>query len=250
MEIDRSCLSLIGHEGFLSWNPVGLDVLEAWCAGLGLGEESHLLDVGCGRAELMIRLLEQRGGQGLGVDPNPAALAIARAEAERRLPAGRVAWAEGKFDHEQVEQASMDLAICLGSTQAFDGFESALWILRERIKPGGHLLLGEGFWRREPAQEYLDFLQCQVGDLHSHLVNVRLAEEAGLEVLQAHEATEDEWTAYEDVYHAQIVAWCEANPDDPDAPGFRAHIEAWRAAYLSWGRTTLGFGVYLLKRPE
>ncbi|MBC8328972.1 MAG: class I SAM-dependent methyltransferase [Planctomycetes bacterium] len=250
MDFDRQRLSLIGHEGFLYWNPVSADVLDEWSRDLPLDANSLVLDVGCGRAELLVRLVAAFGCRGVGVDPNPYAIEIARAEAARRVPEDRIELLQERFETDAVPQASQDLAICLGSTQAFDGFESALWILRERVRPGGLLLLGEGFWRREPAKEYLEFLGCGVGDLHSHLVNLRLAEESGLEVLRARETTEAEWSAYEDRYSQNLLNWTEEHPDDPDAPGFRAHIEGWRQAYLEWGRSTLGFGIYLLQRPE
>ncbi len=250
MAIDRLRLTALGHEGFPFWNPVSADVLDEWCRDLPLGADSLALDVGCGRAELLIRLIETFGCRGVGIDPNPRAIAIAREEAGRRLPADRLELLEEGFEDDAVPLNSQDLVACVGSTQAFDGFESALWILRERVRPGGLLLIGEGFWRREPPQEYLEFLDCGVGDLHSHLVNLRLAEEAGLEILRARETTEEEWSAYEDGYHRNLVDWARSHPEDPDAPAFLSHIDAWRQAYLKWGRTTLGFGLYLLQRPE
>jgi hypothetical protein len=42
--------------------------------------------------------------------------------------------------------------------------------------------------------------------------------------------------------------WLDAHPDDPDAPAFRARIEAWSAAYARWGRETMGFVTLVLAR--
>ncbi|RMH03312.1 MAG: class I SAM-dependent methyltransferase [Planctomycetota bacterium] len=250
MDLDRQFRTRIGHTGMLSWNPVPLETLEEWCGGLPLGSESRILDVGCGRAELLHRLAARFGCRGLGVDPDREALALAREAAERLGTGDRVALIEAPFRPEVVTDASQDLALCLGSTQAFDGLETALWVLRERVRPGGHLLIGEGFWRREPAPEYLELLGCEVGDLHSHLVNLRLAEEAGLEVARAREATDEEWREYEDRVHANLIRWCDEHADDPRAADLRGHTERWRRGWEIHGRTTLGFGLYLLRRPS
>jgi SAM-dependent methyltransferase len=249
MTLDRRLLSTVGHDGMAFWNPVPEQVLEDFCSDLPLAADSRVLDVGCGRAELLIRLTEGHRCHSLGLDPNPLALELARAEAARRVPGAALELRESPFQPGLLTPASLDLAICLGATQAFDGFEGALWTLRELVKPGGHLLVGEGYWRREPEPAYLEVLGCGVGDLHSHLVNVRLAEEAGLEVLRAHETAEADWDAYEDRYEANILGWCEEHADDPAAGPLREHIERWAAASREWGRTTLGFGLYLLGRP-
>lgn len=249
MALDRCKLTRIGHGDLPYWNPLAPEVLEHWTAGLGLGPDHRVLDVGCGRGELLIRLVERFGCAGVGVDPHPEALVLARAEAARRIPGGRLELRAGGFDPQEFEPASFELGVCVGATQAFEGFETGLWSLREQVRPGGHVLIGEGYWKREPVSEYLELLGCEVGDLHSHLVNIRLAEEASLEVLQARETSEVEWAAYEDGYTRRVLAWADAHPDDPDTPRFREHIEAWRAGYLAWGHDTLGFGLYLLRRP-
>ena len=37
---------------------------------------------------------------------------------------------------------------------------------------------------------------------------------------------------------------------NPIAPALLERIRRWRAAYLRWGRDTLGFGTYLFHRPR
>lgn len=46
-----------------------------------------------------------------------------------------------------------------------------------------------------------------------------------------------------------MMQYLAANPADPDAREFSARMQNWHEAYLKWGRTTLGFGYYLLSRP-
>jgi hypothetical protein len=49
--------------------------------------------------------------------------------------------------------------------------------------------------------------------------------------------------------YAAARAWLADNPDDPQAPDVRARTEMQRAAYMTFGRHTLGFGLYLFRRP-
>jgi hypothetical protein len=39
-----------------------------------------------------------------------------------------------------------------------------------------------------------------------------------------------------------------AHPDDPDRDAMLKRIRNWRDAYLRWGRSTLGFGLYLFQK--
>lgn len=48
--------------------------------------------------------------------------------------------------------------------------------------------------------------------------------------------------------HEDYLAFLEQHPEDPDADAFRDRITAWREAYLQWGRGTLGFGLFLMKK--
>ena len=54
------------------------------------------LDVGCGKAEVLLRLIERYGVKGVGVDTNPAFLEQARTGLARRAPHGR-----GPYAHDQ-----------------------------------------------------------------------------------------------------------------------------------------------------
>ncbi len=67
--LDRERFSRIAHGELPLWNPVGLDVLDAWIAGLAGHGVRRALDVGCGRGELLVRLALAHATAGLGIDP-------------------------------------------------------------------------------------------------------------------------------------------------------------------------------------
>jgi len=41
--------------------------------------------------------------------------------------------------------------------------------------------------------------------------------------------------------------YCYENPNDPDCNSMLNKIKSWKRTYLTWGRDTLGFGLYLFQ---
>lgn len=67
---------------------------EAIAAALALGPDDRLADIGCGRAEALVDLVERCGGEGVGLERDPAL-----AEAAREATAGcAIRIVEGDFD--------------------------------------------------------------------------------------------------------------------------------------------------------
>ena len=216
-----------------------------------MGADSHVLDVGCGRAELLLRIVERHGCHGLGVDDNASGIEYARSQAARRLRSGSLELVVGAFDAGRVEPGSMDLLCCLGAEHAVNpDVGEALGVCAQLVKPGGQLLFATGCWRRDPDAEYLEFLGMAKTDQADHAGNIAIAEAHGLNCLREHEATLDEFAHYEDTYAANMLRYLAEHPDDPDAEAMHERITTWREAYLNWGHDTLGFGLYLFEVPK
>ncbi len=146
-------------------------------------------------------------------------------------------------------EARFHAIICMGSTHALGNFDGALHVLMRHLLPGGCMLFGEGFWRREPDPEYLALLGAQRQDMRDHAGNVAAIEAAGLIPMWAITASEEEWDEYEWKYSSNVEVWAAQHPADPQCALFVDRIRAWRRAYLRWGRDTLGFGTYLMVKP-
>jgi hypothetical protein len=140
----------------------------------------------------------------------------------------------------------LDGIACIGSTHAVGDTVQCLKVLGDLIHDRGWLWLGVGYWQRQPDQGYLDFLQCGPEEMLSHEGTMQLFADHGWRVVRHHLASDSEWSAYEDTYADNIQKYIAAQPEDPDQAVMQTRIEAWRKAYLQWGRTTLGFGLYLL----
>jgi SAM-dependent methyltransferase len=218
---------------------------------LALGPEDTVLDVGCGHGELLARVVERHGCRGVGVDPDGAALAAARTRLAAH--AARVVLHEAKVQTLDLAPASFAAALCLGSTHAFgppgQAYDATLAALAALVRPGGRLLVGEGFWRRPPDEAYLAATGMGAGDFASHADNVARGEALGLLPLLALAASPSDWDRFESRFWRAAEEQLAASPDDEDARARADHWRAWRRAYLAWGRDTLGFGLYLFAVP-
>ncbi len=242
--------TIVAHGDLALWNPLPAAETFALVDSLDVAASARALDVGCGRAELLIRLLARTGASGVGVDSSPHAVALARAAAAGRVPSSRLELREAPFDAMQFADASFDLALCVGATHAAGGLRETLRALRRLLVPGGLAIVGEGHWRREPDAEYLEAIGATRDELLDHAGNVAVARAEGFDVARTLDSSTADFDEYETAYAANVERWAAARPDDADAGAYLARIRSWRAAYLRWGRETLGFALHLLRRSD
>jgi SAM-dependent methyltransferase len=246
----------IAHQGRDLLGPVSAASLEALLTRLAralkstAASELRVLDVGCGKGEMLVRTIERVGGRGLGIEPNPSFAADARRRIAARLSRERTVVIGAKLEKTPLAQGTFTVGLCAGALHAFGDWREGLAGMRRLVAPGGYALLGPGYWKRPPAPEYLAAIGGEAGEQESLPLTLKAAEDAQWQVLECHQSTEAEWDEYEHAYAAQMRAWCAAHADDLDAPAFRERIETWNAAYHRWGRTTMGYALLLLRRED
>jgi len=212
--------------------------------------EPRVLDVGCGKGEMLVRTIERVGGRGLGLEPNPSFAADARRRIARRLSPERAVVIGAELEKTPLPQGTFTVGVCTGALHAFGDWRAALAGMRRLVAAGGYALLGPGYWKQPPAREYLAAFGGEEGEQESLPLTLKAAEDAQWQVLECHQSTESEWDEYEHAYAAQMRAWCDAHADELDASEFRERIERWNAAYHRWGRTTMGYALLLLRRGD
>lgn len=214
-----------------------------------LPEDPRVLDLCCGKAEILIQLLRRHGGEGLGVDVNPAFIDDAAAAAGTRLTAGGLSL-RVQDATEFTTETPFDLVMCVGA-RPFGDRASTLRRLATMVRPGGMVLIGEGYWRTTPDPEYAEFLNesPEEGEVRfGH--HITIAEAEGLRCLHTMATLPDELDDYDRAYAANVEAFIEAHPDDPDVEAMKTRIRPWRDAFRRWGKETMGFGWYLYRVPE
>lgn len=241
----RRKASAIGHSDCAFFCPLSGARADDLIGRLQIPSGGLALDIGCGRAGLLRRLLTLRSDlRGVGVDIDAVALAQARALADADGIGNRLELRTEDAAAAGPGTDRLDAVMCVGASHAVGGFAALAALAARRLAPGGVLLVGEGFWRRAPDPAYLAALGAQPDELVTHAANAERLAEAGLTLLFTEASSEAEWDDYEGRYLAAKVRWARANPGDPDAPAILASAQDWHAAYLRWGRETLGFGWY------
>ena len=248
--MDPAKFTTIAHREHRLCNPLDPAVLERVMDGLGLSAGDRVIDMGCGKAALLVDLARRFGVTALGVDINAAFLAKGRALAERHGVATLVTLMNLEASRLEVEDASVVLALCIGSTHALGGYPDTLRVLARLVRPGGHVLVGQGYWKRVPDAEYLERLGATVDEMTTHEGNIAAGIAEGLEGAGAWTSGADDWDRYEDLYADTVEGYVVGHPEDPDAPAMLERIRRWRETYRRWGRDTLGFGLYLFRRTR
>jgi SAM-dependent methyltransferase len=241
--MDRDAISAITHGDRPFHNPLDVSRIDEAIDRLDLGPRDRVLDVGCGPGELLVRIAERTGAGGLGVDTSPIVIEQARRRAAAR---GRGADLEFAVRQGVEPEGSFAAACCLGSSHALGGLESALERLAGWIAPGGAVLLGDGFWQREPDPAFLEALGgASPEELPSYEGLLRAGRTAGLEPVWVATSTQRDWEDYEWTLIANGDAYARTHDDG-------AHVRAWvdraRERLLApGGRDTIGFALIVLR---
>jgi SAM-dependent methyltransferase len=188
---------------------------------------------------------------GTGVDTGEADLARGRAAAAARGLTGRVDFVQESATG--TTRGPADVVLCLGSAHALSDVEPpghlvpALRSLRGLVRPGGRVLLGEGFWQRPPRQEELAAMWpgARAGDHRPLGALLEAAVAAGFRPEWTETASEEEWEQFESGYLADVEEWLAAYPDDPRAAAARGRADRHRAAWTAY-RGVLGLAYLTL----
>ena len=250
-EARRARWSAIAHAGLALIDPVSRAAVDAALDRLDLPPGARVLDVGCGKGEVLLRLVERRPDvRGVGIDLDESFLAEARAAAERRVPGGDVTFRQVDGRTLSDPAGSLDALIVVGASHALGGLEATLATAAHLLRPTGGLLLGEGYWRREPAADYLAALGATSDELSPLEGLLDVVRAAGFGVRHRAESSPEDWDRYERAWAENGLRWAADHPDDPDHDDLVRFIRAGRRRYEELGgRETLAFVLLVLEAP-
>ncbi|MEV6832721.1 methyltransferase domain-containing protein [Amycolatopsis sp. NPDC051102] len=208
---------------------------------------TRVLDLACGSGELLCTWARDHGITGTGVDISTVFLAEARARAIELEVADQVAFTHGDAsDH--VAEDPVDIGSCVGATWIGGGVAGTVDLLRRSLRPGGVMLIGEPFWRRDPPDQ-ITVEACHATSADDFRLLPELLEQfgqLGCDVVEMVLADQDSWDRYVAAQWLNTRRWLDAHPGDELAGQLRAELAAAPARHARYQREYLGWGVFAL----
>jgi len=241
--MDRALISAIAHRWHPVAAPVSEEALRRLVQRLDLPDGGRVLDLGCGYGEWLHAALDEfPAAEGVGVDTSTPALEEARTRAGQRKLDGRVTFEQA--DAAEWEGGTFDAVLCVGATHALGGLARTLAAARAHLRPGGRLLLGDGFWESPPSPEALRGLEAEPGDFPELGALVEDVQRFGYEPGFGHVSTAAEWDDYEWSWTGSLATWALTEAADRTAAldAARTHRRQWLEGY----RGQLGFVTLVL----
>ncbi len=251
--MDQNRLSYLAHRTHRFASPVTEAMLDHALAMARLQPGALAFDLGCGTGNMALHLADRFGLRVKAVDRSPLMIE----EAQRRLAGSgmgaRVTLVRDSSTDFLQQAGQADLVVAIGAVALTDGAQDAASVLKAlatNVKPGGVLLWGETHWKRTPSDGLRLLLGPTVAVYDTHAAYVHAGVEAGMLPLYAVASPDQEWDEYTWRYTTALEDHLRAHPDDPDAAEIRNRAQGWRALYLAEGRETMGFGLYLFRKPD
>jgi SAM-dependent methyltransferase len=241
----------VTHANHTFCNPVsdrGIRDLEHF---LDLGPGVRVLDIASGHGEMLIRFADRYEITGVGVDASPYAHRRAEERRAARVPEADLTFVHGRGEeYRPPKRRAFDVAMCIGASWIWSGFEGTLRALMGFVRPGGLVVSGEPYLLTDPSPEY-----CEIGEFEPDTFFdlpgcADVAKGLGLETVWMRRSTAEEWDRYEMDQMAALDRWVRDNPDHPDREEIQRRKRADAEAYYRWGHRELGFATWVFRTPE
>ena len=112
-------------------------------------ETTRVLDLGCGKGAVAITLARELDFQALGIDACRPFLDDARAKAEEQRVSDRCRFEFGDIRQAVHNQKNFDVVIYVSLGGTLGGFDVIVGKLGQTLRPGGYLIIDDGFLKEE-----------------------------------------------------------------------------------------------------
>ncbi|MEU2951785.1 SAM-dependent methyltransferase [Streptomyces xanthochromogenes] len=228
-------------------NPFTPEKLAVLGRALRLAPGTRVLDLASGSGELLCTWARDHRVTGTGVDISTVFTRNARARAAELGVEDRVAFVHGDASG-FVADEPVDLAACVGASWIGGGVAGTVELLGRSLRPGGLMLIGEPYWRRDVSDEETA-RACFADRADDYLVLPELMErfgDLGYDVVEMVLADQDSWDRYRAAQWFNLRRWLDDNPGDELAEDVRAELATEPARYARYQREHLGWGVFAL----
>ncbi len=124
---------------------------------------------------------------------------------------------ESRIDITQADAATFDIeagrydtVMCLGASFVYGGLDATLIALTPGARPGGHVVVGELYWRSLPLPNGIE-----PEGFRSFADTLAVFEGSHLPVVSVIAASDDDWDNYVTLRFLAVQDWLDANTADP-----------------------------------
>ena len=228
-------------------NPTSEEKLRLLGERIRLAQGSRVLDIASGKGGPALVLAEAFGCRVEGVEIAPEFHAAAVERAGSRGLAHLVSFRLADASRSELARGEYDAALCLGASFVYGSLADTVEALAPAVRPGGHVVVGEPFWRRLPLPD--DYADSD-GPWTTLEGTVTIFETSGLPVVSVIASSEDDWDRYETLHWRACEEWLATNPDDPYAAELgKRHLRS-KHTYLRHGREYLGWAIFIGWKPD
>ncbi len=203
---------------------------------LDLAPGMHVLDVASGRGGPALILAETFGCRVTGIEKAEEFYEVACQRSRTRGLESLVEFMHADAREFPFDAVAYDVVICLGASFIWGGLEGTLAALTPSARRGGHVCVGEPYWRRWPLPQ-------GIGDegFVPLAATVERFEQADLRVVTIIAASEDDWDRYVTLSWRAVERWL-AEHDDEE---IRRQYEEGKQRYLRWQRELMGWAIFV-----
>jgi len=216
---------------------------------LHIKSKDTIVDIGGGNGAVLLKMIQKSKAKGILIEQNKKLIEACKKESKSLIKTGKLilAEADAKTYLKNLKPKSIDCFVCIGSSYIFDGYLGFIKAILPYLKDGGFLLIGEEFWMKKPQKEYLKILGSTESELRYHYENIEKPEKMGLTYSYAHVASTEDWDRFEGIYflEEEIKA---LKLDEKERKERLKSLRAFRKAQFKFGRSTMGFGLYLFSK--
>lgn len=212
---------------------------------------TRVLDLACGKGEMLVQWAREFDLQGTGVDENEAAIDVAQHRAGELEVWSQVHFVVAEVLEYPQAFHQYNIVSLLSATVTGVSLVEMITLMREALKTeaGGLLLVGDMFWQKEPTPEVCQALGVERDWLHTMSSLLAQFNAAGVELMDMLIPSTADWDAYYTQQWRGCLAWLRDNPEHEDAPALREWLHRNRQNYLNYERDFLGWGVFVLSVP-
>lgn len=212
-----------------------------------LQDGMRLLDLACGKGEILTQWAETYGVIGVGVDVNSTFVEMAKRRAFDLDMGNKVNFVTDDPTTYPEAHHQFDVVMSVGFGALQGNLKTRLNIMRQALKSENSLILiGEPFWKEQPTEAVCEALGITESDYSTLGGLLEQLESAGFDLHEMILADVNSVDRYESQQWMNVRQFLEEQPFDKDADALREWVATNRRMYLTYGRRYLGWGVFVL----